>query len=73
VQIAGWWILACAAGVALVVSFVWIQLLKYCAGCFVWTVILGSVAITAGMCYMGYYLYDYYKEEYDKYNLNNDR
>eukprot|EP00658_Telonema_sp_P-2_P021133 TRINITY_DN18395_c0_g1_i9.p1 TRINITY_DN18395_c0_g1~~TRINITY_DN18395_c0_g1_i9.p1 ORF type:complete len:469 (-),score=147.14 TRINITY_DN18395_c0_g1_i9:584-1990(-) len=36
-------------------------------------VILGSVLITAAMSYMGYYLYDYYKDEYDDHNIENDR
>eukprot|EP00656_Telonema_subtile_P006724 TRINITY_DN1312_c0_g1_i1.p1 TRINITY_DN1312_c0_g1~~TRINITY_DN1312_c0_g1_i1.p1 ORF type:complete len:678 (-),score=174.63 TRINITY_DN1312_c0_g1_i1:222-2255(-) len=71
--IAGWWILAIAAGGSLIISFIWIQLLKYCAGCFVWTVIWGSVLITAGVSFMCWYLYDFYNSEYDKYSLDNDQ
>jgi len=70
--IAGWWIIACAAGIALVVSFVWVQILKYCAGCFVWTVLIGSILMTAAMAFGGYYLYDHYKSEYELYGLSND-
>jgi len=70
--IAGWYILAAAAGIALVISFVWIQLLKYCAGCFVWTVIVGSVLITLLCSFFCYLMYDKYMKQYEDLGLDND-
>jgi len=70
--ITGWWIVCCSAGIALVVSFIWVQLLKYCAGCFVWTVIFLSIALSLGLAYGGYYMGAKYKDDYDKYALQND-
>eukprot|EP00657_Telonema_sp_P-1_P007639 TRINITY_DN276_c0_g1_i5.p1 TRINITY_DN276_c0_g1~~TRINITY_DN276_c0_g1_i5.p1 ORF type:complete len:688 (-),score=197.76 TRINITY_DN276_c0_g1_i5:178-2241(-) len=71
--ITGWWILLSAAVIALIVSFMWIQLLKYCAGCFVWSVLIGSVLITAVIALFGYLMYVHYSDEYDKTNLDTDK
>jgi len=71
--VAGWWVLAVTAAAALIISFMWIQLLKFCAGCFVWTVIVGSVLITAGCALASYFMYVHYMDQYDQYGVDNDK
>jgi hypothetical protein len=38
----------------------------------VWTVLIGSILITAGGAYACYYLYGDYMDQYDKYGVDND-
>jgi len=68
----GWWVILVALVVAFIVSFIWLNLLRFCAGCFVWSAIILSIvmslALTAG-CYL---MYDKYKKEFDEKKLAND-
>ena len=51
-----WWvILVCGVGVAVVASFVWVQLLKYFTACMVWTTIWLVVLTVAALTGFFYY------------------
>lgn len=71
--IQGWYILLAALGISVIVSFLWTYILKFCAGCFVWSAIILAnvmVLVLTGACY---YLYADYKSEYDDKGLDNDK
>ena len=50
-----WVILACGVGVALVAGFLWVQFLKTCTGCKVWTTIYLTILSVAALTGFFYY------------------
>jgi len=49
-----WEYLAVAAGVAVIVAFVWLLLLRLFAGIIVWATILGTIGVIAALAYLVY-------------------
>ena len=50
-----WVILLCGVGVALVAGFAWVQFLKTCTGCMVWTTIVLTILSVAALTGFFYY------------------
>jgi choline transporter-like protein 2/4/5 len=71
--VVGWWILVVGAVLALIVSFIWLQLLKRCAGCFVWSAIILSNIAALLLTGASFYAYTVYKDAYDKNGLDSDQ
>jgi len=71
--ITGWYIILCSALIAVIVSYIWLVVLKYSAGCFVWSIVF----VANIFCFVAtgamYYLYDKYKTAYDDTALGQDQ
>jgi hypothetical protein len=71
--VTGWFVILSALLISLAVSFIWTYVLKFCAGCFVWTAVIMSnlmAIMLAGACA---FLYLSYKDEYDDKKLDSDK
>lgn len=68
----GWYVLVCCLGISLLISFLWTYILKFCAGCFVWTAVVLSNIMALALAGACLFLYMHYSDEYDKNNLDSD-
>jgi hypothetical protein len=64
----GWYILLIAVVVAFAVAFIWLNLLRWCAGCFVWSAIFLSILMFAILTAASYFMWDTYKNDGDASN-----
>lgn len=70
--IVGWWIILTSALVALVVSYIWVAILKQSAGCFVWSIVAASNIAALLATAMMFYLYNDYSTKFDESSLSSD-
>lgn len=68
----GWYVLVCCLGISLLISFLWTYILKFCAGCFVWTAVVLSNIMALALAGACLFLYMHYSDEYDKNGLDSD-
>jgi choline transporter-like protein 2/4/5 len=48
-------ILVCGAGVSLLLGFVWLVMMKWCAGCMVWLTLLSAIAALVIVTIVSYF------------------
>jgi len=68
----GWYIIIASAFIALIMSFIWSYILKYSAGCFVWSVVFLSNFMVMAATGLSFYMYNKYATAFDDTALSSD-